>query len=411
MRILFVSTNLPIPTNNGRAIRSLSIIGGLVSCGHEVTFLSFAGKSRPEMLYPLSSYCREIDLLEWELTSFSQDSDYLGRIGSLVRRKAYSLERFRCEPMRLRIEQHLRATPFDLLVCDSLYSLLNVPQTEIPIALNCHNVEHVIFKRYSSMETNLIRKCYAAVEAHLLQDAEQHGCRRATLAMVCSSYDRDLLRRLNADLPIFVIPNSVDTDLFCPQPDIARGTKVLTLLFQGGMDWYPNQDAVEFFAHAILPLVRAECPEVKFVVAGRNPPAYLVDKLSASNGVEFTGTVPDMRPYLSAAAVVVVPLRFGSGTRIKILEACAAGKPVVSTSIGAEGLELENGKDISVADSPEEFAHAVVALLRDPERREAIGRSARSSIVQRYSHAVVRNNLEEVVSNFEKQNSLVESIQ
>src|SRR5437879_7437960 len=90
MRILFVSTNLPIPTNNGRAIRSLSIIGGLVSCGHEVTFLSFAGKSRPEMLYPLSSYCREIDLLEWELTSFSQDSDYLGRIGSLVRRKAYS---------------------------------------------------------------------------------------------------------------------------------------------------------------------------------------------------------------------------------------------------------------------------------------------------------------------------------
>src|SRR5207244_11198441 len=83
MRILFVSTNLPIPTNNGRAIRSLSIIGGLVSCGHEVTFLSFAGKSRPEMLYPLSSYCREIDLLEWELTSFSQDSDYLGRIGSL----------------------------------------------------------------------------------------------------------------------------------------------------------------------------------------------------------------------------------------------------------------------------------------------------------------------------------------
>src|SRR5207245_3758284 len=109
------------------------------------------------------------------------------------------------------------------------------------------------------------------------------------------------------------------------------------------MDWYPNQDAVEFFAHAIFPLVRAECPEVKFVVAGRNPPAYLVDKLSASNGVEFTGTVPDMRPYLSAAAVVVVPLRFGSGTRIKILEACAAGKPVVSTDRKSTRLNSSHG--------------------------------------------------------------------
>jgi glycosyltransferase involved in cell wall biosynthesis len=411
MRILFVSTHLPIPANNGQAIRSLSIIRALASSGHEVTFLSFAGKSRSKTLHPISSYCHEIDLLERDLTNFSRQSDYLGRIRSLLRREAYSLERFRCKSMRLRVEEHLRATPFDLLVCDSLYSLLNVPQTEIPIALNCHNVEHLIFQRYSRMEKNLVRRCYAGVEAHLLRDAEQHGCRRATVAMVCSNYDRDVLHRLNPDLPIFVIPNAVDTDLYCPRADIARSNKVLTLLFQGGMDWFPNRDAVEFFAETILPLVRAECPEVKFVVAGRNPPARLVEKLSESHGVEFTGTVPDMRPYLSAATVVVVPLRFGSGTRIKILEACAAGRPVVSTDIGAEGLELENGKDIIIADNPDEFARAVIALLRDPERGEAIGRSARSLIVERYSPAVLKNSLDGVVSNFRKQNPLVESIQ
>ncbi len=411
MRILFVSTNLPVPANNGQAIRSLSIIRVLASSGHEVTFLSFAGKNRAETLQPLSSYCREIDLLERDLKNFSRQLDYFGRIRSLVKRKAYSLERFRCEPMRERIEQHLKTTSFDLVVCDSLYSLLNVPETDLPIALNCHNIEYVIFQRYSRMEKNLLKKCYAKIEAHLLQASEKRGCRRATVAMVCSSYDRELLQRLNPGLPISVIPNAVDTDLYSPQPDIARSNRVLTILFQGGMDWYPNRDAVEFFAEDILPLVRAECPEVKFVVAGRNPPARLVEKLTTSHGVQFTGTVADMRPFLSAATVVVVPLRFGSGTRIKILEACAAGKPVVSTSIGAEGLDLKNGKDIILADHPNEFARAVVALLRDPVRRDAIAKSARSVIVERYSEVILRNSLDGVVSTFAKQNPLVESIQ
>jgi glycosyltransferase involved in cell wall biosynthesis len=227
--------------------------------------------------------------------------------------------------------------------------------------------------------------------------------------MVCSSYDRDLLHRLEPDLPIFVVPNAVDTDLYHPQLDSTRNHKALTLLFQGGMDWYPNRDAVEFFVQAILPSVRSECPEAKFTVVGRNPPPRFVEKLR-SPGVQFTGTVADMRPYLLASTVVVVPLRFASGTRIKILEACAAGKPVVSTSLGAEGLELENGKDIVVADSPDEFARAVIALLRDPVQREAIARHARSVIVERYSHAILRTILDGVISTLSKESLLVKTI-
>ena len=409
MQILFLSTHLPLPANNGQAIRTLSIIQALASSGHEITFLSFATRSRPETLHPLSSYCRKIDLLERNLKSFSERSDYLGRIYSLVTCRPYSVERFRSEPMRMRIQEHLKATPFDLLLCDGLYALLNVSQTEVPIALNCHNVEHVIYDRYSGIEKNPIRRYYAAIEARLLRAAEQHSCRHAKIVMVCSSYYRDLLHRLEPDLPIFVVPNAVDTDLYHPQPDSTPNHKALTVLFPGGMDWYPNRDAVEFFVQAILPLVRSELPEAKFTVVGRNPPPGFVGKLR-SPGVQFTGTVADMRPHLLASTVVVVPLRFASGTRIKILEACAVGKPVVSTSLGAEGLELENGKDIVVADNPDEFARAVIALLQDPVQRETIARHARSVIVERYSHAILRRILDGVISTLSKHTLLAETI-
>src|SRR5271156_4290316 len=172
------------------------------------------------------------------------------------------------------------------------------------------------------------------------------------------------------------------------------------------MDWYPNRDAVEFFARAILPRVRAVFPEARLIVAGRNPPRQFVDQFRSDPKIEFTGTVPEMRPYLSAATVVVVPLRLGSGTRIKILEACAAGKPVVSTSLGAEGLGLAAEKEIILADDPDQFARSVVTLLRDPARRDAIAASARIVILERYSHLALKRSLETVISSLERAHDL-----
>lgn len=398
MRILFVSTNLPIPPNNGQGIRSLSIVQALASSGHDLSFVAFAHKDRDESLYPLSTYCREIDLLEREMANVSQSSEYLRRARCLLSLRPYSVERFRSEEMQARIQGHLRATPFDLIICDSLYALVNVPQTAVPIVLNCHNVEHLIFQRYSRIEKNFFKRSYARVEAHLIRGAERHSWRRAAIAMVCSNVDRETLHHLYGNLPIFVVPNAVDTDSY--RPDESSSSQAL-LLFQGGMDWYPNRDAVEFFAQSILPLVRAEFPSIGFIVAGRNPPVHFVEEHGTKHGIEFTGTVPDMRPYLSAATVVVVPLRFGSGTRIKILEACAAGKPVVSTNVGAEGLDLEADKDIILADDPIEFARSVITLLRDRPRRNAIARSARAVVVNRYSHPALKRNLDELLSSLE----------
>ena len=394
MRILFVSTTLPIPTNNGSTIRSLSIVQGLASIGHELDFISFVDRRRPESLDPLPKYCREISLVEQEIGSVSQGAAYLRRAQCLLGLKSYSIERFRSARMQARIESHLEANAFDAIVCDSLYALVNVPKTNVPIVLNCHNVEHQIFERYTLVETSFVKKWYATLEARMVRDAESLGCQRVALAMVCSGADKAKLRQLDSKLPICVIPNAVDTDSY--RPSDTQGLEN-TLLYQGGMDWYPNRDAVEFFARAILPEVRRDFPGIRFTVAGRNPPAEFVAELGVKHQVEFTGTVPDMRPYLSQATVVVVPIRLGSGTRIKILEACAAGVPVVSTTIGAEGLDFTPGKEIVLADDPSEFASAVVTLLRDRGLRDSIGGQARAAVVDRYSQSVVKRSLDKLL--------------
>jgi glycosyltransferase involved in cell wall biosynthesis len=399
MRILFVSTNLPVPANNGQAIRTLSILRALRSLGHRLNFVSFAPRVRPAMLDPLPSCCEDIDLLEseWKLNNMSQGSDYIGRIRSLLLFRSYSAERFRCQAMKARIDHHLLSSSFDLIICDSLYALANVPKTDVPVLLNCHNVEHVILSRYAQIERSYAKKWYARMESFLLRKAERTACRRSSYAMACSEHDRDMLVQLRPALPVFVVPNSVNTDLSFSFSSKENSSDAPVVLFQGGMDWYPNRDAVEFFAHSIFPFIRTECPHVRFVVAGRNPPANFVMKFRDDSSIEFTGTVADMTPYLSAATVIVVPLRLGSGTRIKILEACAARKAVVSTTIGAEGLQFKSGREIVLADSPRAFAESVVSLIRDSRRRERLADAARTAVVQRYSHAALVLSLAAVV--------------
>ena len=397
MRILFAATNLPIPATNGHAIRTLSIVRALASMGHEVYFTSFVSERRSEDLEPLRSYCRMIELVEREVVTMAERTDYLSRAACLLRGRPYSIERFRSGPMMDKIVNELNKGECDLILSDGIYALVNIPQTKIPIALNTHNVEYVIYKRYFRLEKSLPRKLYASAEAHLVKRAERNSCHRAAVAMACSSIDAEILGRLRPDLHVFVVPNTVDTDFYRPtESNNIQNCRPL-LLFQGSMDWYPNRDAVEYFVRDTLPMVRAEIPDVRFVVAGRNPPARFQAELTACGGVEFTGTVPDIRPYLSSATVVVVPLRLGGGTRIKILEACASGKPIVSTRIGAEGLELDDGKDIILADSPSELARAIVALLRDPTRREVIAQSARAVVIERYGNRVLEENMKNVL--------------
>lgn len=405
MRILFVTNNLPVPPTNGQAIRTLSILQGLASLGHQLYFVSFATGGGSRNLDPLTTYCQSIDLLERPLTNMSQGADYIRRAACMLRRKPYSVERFRSSSIGEKIAGHLSKEKPDLVFCDSVYALVNVPETEIPILLNTHNVEYAIYERYHDLERSPVRKFYAGAEAQLMKDVERKSCYRSASILACSQKDREALSKLCPDVPVYVVPNTVDTDFYRPVPNKDGGSPDPVMLFQGSMDWYPNRDAVEYFVHDILPKVRTMAPNAKFIVAGRNPPAQFVADLSRVRGVEFTGTVADMRPYLASATVVVVPLRLGSGTRIKILEACAAGKPVVSTRIGAEGLDLRDEREIVLADQPSEFAQAVAALLADPSRAGSMARAARAVIDERYSQRALRASLNNVLETFSKKKS------
>jgi polysaccharide biosynthesis protein PslH len=398
MKILFAATNLPIPANNGQAIRSLSIIQALESSGHQLSFVSFATKGHPEDLHPLSSFCHSIELLEREMTNLTQQADYVRRFGAVLAFRSFSVERFRSGAMRARIQKKLQEGELHLLICDGMFALINVPETKVPIALNCHNVEHVILERYAKLETNPLKKYYATVESLLVRRAERRSCQQASLIMVCSQVDLEILRLLHRDVRAFVVPNVINTNLIRPIEGSSLDSSKPVLLFQGGMDWYPNRDAVEYFIRTILPRVRIQYPETRLTVAGRNPPIKFVEQFRSDPNIEFTGTVPDMRPYLADATVVIVPLRLGGGTRIKILEACAAGKPIVSTRVGAEGLDLRPGKEIILADDPAEFASAIVNLLEDPAQAEAVAKSARAVVLERYDHKTLKKSLDALIS-------------
>src|SRR5262249_21774112 len=179
--------------------------------------------------------------------------------------------------------------------------------------------------------------------------------------------------------PMWVIPTGVDTEYFAP---VTASASEPRLVFTGSMDWLPNEDAMRFFCHEVLPLIRAEEPRTRLAIVGRTPTAAV--RALADEHIEVTGTVADIRPFMRKATVYVVPLRIGGGTRLKIFEAMAMGQAVVSTTVGAEGLPVVDGEHAIIADGPRAFADAVVSLLRDARRRQALAAAARKLVVEHY---------------------------
>jgi glycosyltransferase involved in cell wall biosynthesis len=264
----------------------------------------------------------------------------------------------------------------------------------VPVLLNKDDVAHVILERYLRIEPNPLRRLYGALEAWKVRRWEQAASACMTAILACSEVDRHLLQLLCPGVPIHVVPNVVDTDHYVPS-DVP--TDPCTVLFQGGMDWHPNRDAVTFFAREILPELRRAVPGVTFRVAGRGPSESFRRRLAHIPGVEFTGTVPDMRAEIARATVCVVPLRIGSGTRLKILEAAAMAKPIVSTTLGAEGLQFREGEEIVPSDEPIAFARVVTSLLLDRPRATAIGQAARRRVELHYSLSALCTSLREIL--------------
>jgi polysaccharide biosynthesis protein PslH len=395
MRILFHSLALPYPATNGYKMRTWSLLQALAAEGHEITLVCFAtSQEAAEDIRPLTALCRSVEIVPQRVSSMSSRPDLRGRARALVGPLPYGVVRFRSETMRRVLAGHIQIRAFDLIFTETSYSLINLPvSSHIPIVLDNHNVEYLLLERYIRHARTPLHRAYARIESHRMRQWDQAACMRASLVLVCSQHDRDLLRDLCPRVQCTVVPNTIDAASYHSAPD----SEEPVVLYTGGMDWYPNRDAVQFFAQEILPNVRRRVPGVRFLVAGRNPSEGFRRLMSQFPGVELTGTVSDMRQMIGKAAVCVVPLRIGSGTRLKILEAAAMAKPVVSTRLGAEGLEFADGKEIVLKDAPESFAEATSSLLLDPSRRRALGQAARARVEEMYSFPVLRRRLRQAL--------------
>jgi glycosyltransferase involved in cell wall biosynthesis len=279
----------------------------------------------------------------------------------------------------------------DLCVADFLAAMPNLPiRTSTSIVLFEHNVEYMIWKRLHEVESRPWRRALLGLEWRKMRRYEAKACARAGLAVAVSEADRALLAVNAPGADIRALGTGVDTAYFHPNGAVEAPA---TMVFTGSMDWYPNEDAILYLIAAILPELRRKVPGLSLTVVGRDPSDRLRAACAAA-GVHVTGTVPDVRPYVAEAAVYVVPLRIGGGTRLKIFEALAMGKAVVSTRIGAEGLPIVSSRHFLQADSPADFAQAVVTLFEDPGRRHALGMAGRRLVEERYSWTQVTRQFE-----------------
>jgi glycosyltransferase involved in cell wall biosynthesis len=301
------------------------------------------------------------------------------------------LWKWRVAAVRDQIEALIADNHAEICITDFLFAAVNVPRRMgVPIVLFEHNVEYLIWKRLSSIETSPLRRAILEVEWRKVRSRERAACRAVDLTITVSEADRQCLTALAPRARISAIPTGVDTSYFSPNGAPERPNR---LVFTGSMDWHPNEDAMLHFIDAILPRIRRQVPDVSLAIVGRRPTDRLRSAAERA-GALVTGTVDDVRPFVREASVYVVPLRAGGGTRLKIFEALAMAKPVVSTTVGAEGLALTDGREFVSADDPVAFGDAVIALLRDPARRHALGRAGRRLVERRYSWEQVAGQFE-----------------
>lgn len=382
MRILWIKVGGLWPPNTGGRLRSLHILAEL-SRRHRVTVLTTHTDAREaEALRAWLPPGAEVISVPYRPLKWRSPRFALQLARSWFSRLPVDLFKSRVPALRRTAERLLAAGRVDVCVADFLCALPNVPRAcPAPVVYFSHNVEYMIWRRLCANAARPWQRLPLAIEWRKMRRCEAAASRRARLTIAVSETDRASLATLAPGADIRAVATGVDISYFAPRAVPARPDR---LVFVGSMDWRPNEDAVLHFIDAILPLIRAHRPGATLCVVGRNPGASL-RRAAAQAGVEVTGTVNDVRDFVADAAVYVVPLRVGGGTRLKIFEALAMGKAVVSTAVGAEGLPLEDGVHFLRADAPRAFADAVLALLDDPPRRERLGAAGRRLVEERYS--------------------------
>jgi len=381
---MWLKSDYIIPPDTGGKIRTYNLMRGL----NKLCDLRYVAlRNTPEA--PSDSQIRECAS---EVTTFYSPEEVKEGVGFYLRVLAgmfsplpYIVRKYRSAEIRnLQADFCAQTGEPSVIVCDFLEMAENVDfSVPAPKVLFQHNVESMIWRRYFENETHPLKKAYFNYEAKRMAEYEKNTCNKFDLVFVVSESDKVILRdEFKVTTPIEVIDTGVDTEYFAPQPEV----EVVPgkLVFTGSMDWMPNIDGIRWFVSEVYPLIRNVNPSVTLDIVGRRPTAEVTALAEHDSSITVTGGVPDVRPYLAQGDVFIVPLRIGGGTRIKIFEALAMRKPTVSTTIGAEGLPLESGRDILLGDTPEEFAGQVNKLLEDSDIKNRVSKSGHTLVVENY---------------------------
>ena len=391
MKILWVKTDFLHPTTRGGQIRTLETIKRL-HARHEVHYVAYDNPAQPEGLQRAHEYCTHVYPLTLDVPP-RRSLKFGGQLlANLFSPLPLSITRYFSPAMRDQIAKLVNTISFDSMVCDFLTPAPNFPDMS-KVVLFQHNVETMIWRRHVEQSPDPLRKRYFQMQADRMFNCERDMCRAAGRVIAVSPQDAVMMKKM-FDVESLSVPTGVDLDYFRRPADAAQEAD---LVFVGSMDWLPNSDGVNYFVSEVMQLVWQQKPDCTLAIVGRAPAPDVLALAQKDSRITVTGTVPDVRPWMWGASVAVVPLRIGGGTRLKIYEAMAAGTPTVSTTIGAEGLDVTHPGNIRLADTSETFANECLTLLTNPEQREAVAAAALHLVTSRYSWDAVTNDFEKLL--------------
>jgi polysaccharide biosynthesis protein PslH len=386
MRILILTPTLPYPMHQGGAIRNYGLLHGLYEASHEVVLLSFHSGGVDPSTTPLVECCTEI------ITVPPPERTTAIRVRDLLLTRQPDLARRLASPeFRARLETLLASQCFDLVQFEGLEMAIYVStvrrlQPRAKLCYDAHNAEYALQNNIAQIERERSGRwaaaVYSSIQAHRIARFERDICQSVDCVVAVSEEDAAALRLFRSGARIYVVPNGIFADSYTiDQQRLALGDNVL--VFTGKMDYRPNVDAMLWFTDEVLPLIRQQMEDVRLYIVGQKPHPTL-EALREQPNIEITGWVADVQPFLQAADVYIAPLRMGSGTRLKILEAMAAGCAIVATPTAAAGLDSEVRESLLLREDAANFASAVIKLLNDPDHRAALGSAAQAFAHRRY---------------------------
>ena len=386
LNILWIKSGPLHPLDSGGKIRTFNMLRELRK-RHRITYVALASRSAGDAWKSKAlEYCHRVISIDWNESAKYSWRFYLEIAKNMLcSDRPYAVDKYASSAMKKAIAA-FDTRECDLMVCDFLAVAMNFPSERMtPSILFEHNVESDIWRRHYELRSGRpLLRWYFHAQWRRMVHIESRCCRRFDGVVTVSPKDAETLRTaLHVTNVIGDVPAGVDLEYFDPKCDVRPALP--RIIFIGSMDWLPNDDAVRHFIRDIYPKIKLAAPEATFTIAGRKPSPALYGLARRDESIEVTGTVEDIRPYARGAMVMVIPMRIGGGTRLKIFEGMAMRIPIVSTEVGAEGMPVSHGNNILLANDADSFAREVVRLLQDPNLREKIASRALRMVQKDYS--------------------------